>query len=98
MKKLSGVSVSCQCCFTSTETVWTVRDSNPWTSTSIFTLLLSSNHGITGRSNRRVRAANHLTTSANQNVAFNIPPREKREEWWPRFHRTLKHINRAKGW
>ena len=31
-----------QCCFTSTETVWIIRDGEPSTATSTFTQLLSS--------------------------------------------------------
>ena len=31
-----------QCCFTSTETIRTIRDGEPWTATSTFTQLLSS--------------------------------------------------------
>ena len=34
--------VQVQCCLMSTETVWTIRDGEPWTATSTFTQLLSS--------------------------------------------------------
>ena len=40
LRRECGVQV--QCCFTSTETVRTIRDGKPWTSTSTFTQHLSS--------------------------------------------------------
>ena len=42
MTQLLSVVLQIQCCFTSTETVWAIRDGEPRTATPTFTQLLSS--------------------------------------------------------
>ena len=43
-----GGGIQVQCCFTSTETIRTIRDGEPRTATSTFTQLLSSERGGSG--------------------------------------------------